>query len=46
MEEKKQYGVIHELGDYSKFGKLSDEDSEAIQEQIIREQKEKEEEKK
>ena len=44
MEDKKQYGVIHELGDYSKFEKLSDEDSEILQEQMTKEQKEKEEE--
>lgn len=46
MEEKKQYGIIHELGDYSKFGKLSKEDSEILQEQMTKEQKEKEEENK
>ena len=46
MEEKKEYGVIHELGDYSKFGKLSEEESKKIQEQIIREQKENEDNKK
>ena len=39
MAEQK-YGVIHEIGDYSKPVTLSDEDNAAIKEQIEKEQSE------
>ena len=37
MAEQK-YGIIHEIGDYSKPVELSDEDSKTIKEQIKQEQ--------
>lgn len=39
MAEQK-YGVIHEIGDYSKPMELSDKDDEAVKEQIKQEQAE------
>lgn len=39
MAEQK-YGVIHEIGDYSKPMELSDKDDEAVKKQIKQEQAE------
>ena len=39
MAEQK-YGVIHEIGDYSKPMELSDKDDEAVREKIKQEQAE------
>lgn len=34
MQDDKQFGIIHEIGDYSKFKPLSQEDNTAINEQV------------
>jgi hypothetical protein len=39
----KEYGVIHEIGDYYKPKKLSDEDNRAVNEQLNEEKKDKKE---
>ncbi len=37
MSDQKQYGVLHEIGDYYQPKKLTEEDNKAINEQMNRE---------
>jgi hypothetical protein len=46
MSENKQYGVIHELGDYSGFKQLNDKDNKDYNQQLLEEQQRKQEERK